>query len=340
MKGKFHINKKGEVGKCDAGISSCPFGGESGSDNHYETQDEAKEAYEQQNKDRVLAKKQKFKKNGLRMIAIGGLLVTSVNVTGCTIEQSHHFYDDEKIDQIKEEGSKAKESVKKKAGEGMEEYKKQKDEYSSSSESSSGSSAGTDPSDIYFQGDPLQPTKDEVKEAKDYISNLETKEERVDPYYNRDEQYGPFKAGVVERAENRDVTNGQFEDSSGQSRAIGGDFIDPYTGDKVTIVEGDRNDTNVDHIIPLHEVEQSLDQEDSLSRAEKVSIANDMDNLQIVSASENKSKSDQDPSEWLPSYEPSQCTYVVSIIKVKKKYDLNTDRAESNAIKDVLDAKC
>lgn len=336
MKGKFHVNLKGEVSPCGASVQDCPFGEEK----HYGTQEEAREAYEKENQDRALAKKQKFKKNGIRITAIGGLLVASVNVTGCTIDQSHHFYDDEKIEHIKEEGAKGKETVKKKVNEGVDEYKEQKDKYSESSGESGSSSAGTDPSDILFQGDPLKPTTEDVKDAKDYISNLDTKEERIDPYYNRKEQYGGFKTGVVERAENRDVTNGQFEDSSGQSRAIGGDFIDPYTGDKVTVVKGDSNDTNVDHVIPLHEIEQSLDNENSLSHAEKVSIANDMDNIQIVGASVNKSKSDQDPAEWLPSYEPSQCTYVISIIKVKKKYDLNTDSAESRAIKDVLDSKC
>lgn len=331
MKGKFHINKKGEAGECNATIEECPFGSET---KHYETKEEAQKAYEKENQAQALAKKQKFKKNGMRIVAIGGLLVASVNVTGCTINQSHHIFDDEKVEQFKEDSQKAKETMQEKAEKGFEEY-------TSGNNESSGSSAGTDPSDIYFQGDPLAPTKDEVKEAKEYLSEIVVKGERVNYDYNRERDYGYFKTGVVERAENRDITNGVFRDSSGLSRAIGGDFIDPYTGEKVTVVEGDKTDTNVDHVVPLHEVEQSIDiKNHPLSHAQKVSIANDMENLQVSGASVNIEKSDQDAAEWLPSYEPTQCKYVVSVINVKHKYDLTMDNAEKQAIRDVLDTKC
>lgn len=37
---RWHINTKGEVGKCSA-QSKCPFGGETGSDNHFTSQEAA-----------------------------------------------------------------------------------------------------------------------------------------------------------------------------------------------------------------------------------------------------------------------------------------------------------
>lgn len=40
---RWHINREGEVGKCGA-RRKCPFGGESGSENHFDTQ-EAAELY-------------------------------------------------------------------------------------------------------------------------------------------------------------------------------------------------------------------------------------------------------------------------------------------------------
>lgn len=336
MKGRFHINKKGEAGKCDAEVQGCPFGGDN---DHYDTKEEAQKAYEKKNIAQSLAKKQKFKKTGLRFLAIGGLFVASVNVTGCTINQSHDFFDDGQVEQFKEDTRKMKDDTQRKIEKGVSDY----ENYGGSSSSGSSSSGKFDPSDIYFQGDPLKPSKDKVEDAKNYISQIVVQDELVqdvDYTYDREGEYGGFKSGVVEEAENRDVTNGTFKDSSGYSRAIGGDFIDPYTGNKVEIVEGDRYDTNVDHIVPLNEVEQSINPNNPLSPDEKVSIANDMDNLQITSFEANQEKKDKDAAEWLPSYEPAQCSYVISVINVKHKYHLTADNSEMTAIKDVLDSKC
>lgn len=38
---KWHINDKGEVGRCSATKGNCPFGGASGLENHYASQEEA-----------------------------------------------------------------------------------------------------------------------------------------------------------------------------------------------------------------------------------------------------------------------------------------------------------
>lgn len=42
---KYHVNDEGNVGKCGA-KNSCPFGGETGFEDHYATPEEAKKAYE------------------------------------------------------------------------------------------------------------------------------------------------------------------------------------------------------------------------------------------------------------------------------------------------------
>ena len=36
-KARFHVNSKGEAGKCSATVGACPFGGESGDENHFDT---------------------------------------------------------------------------------------------------------------------------------------------------------------------------------------------------------------------------------------------------------------------------------------------------------------
>ena len=40
---KFHINKHGVPAVCKATKGNCPYGGESGSENHFDTQEEAQE---------------------------------------------------------------------------------------------------------------------------------------------------------------------------------------------------------------------------------------------------------------------------------------------------------
>lgn len=51
-----------------------------------------------------------------------------------------------------------------------------------------------------------------------------------------------------------------------------------------------------------------------------------------VSAASNRSKSDQDPAEWLPPYEPFRCAYVGTWIAMKLRWGLSVDRAEHDAL--------
>lgn len=43
---KYHISPTGEASKCRATVKSCPFGGDSGTENHYDSMEEARTAYE------------------------------------------------------------------------------------------------------------------------------------------------------------------------------------------------------------------------------------------------------------------------------------------------------
>lgn len=43
---RYHINNADEVGKCKAGKQSCPFGGDTGDENHYTDPDEAQKEAE------------------------------------------------------------------------------------------------------------------------------------------------------------------------------------------------------------------------------------------------------------------------------------------------------
>lgn len=62
MSDNFHAGPNGP-GKCTASKQACPFGGESGSENHYASLEEATAAFEAQNSDKNLASMSKGKKN-------------------------------------------------------------------------------------------------------------------------------------------------------------------------------------------------------------------------------------------------------------------------------------
>lgn len=188
-----------------------------------------------------------------------------------------------------------------------------------------------------FQGESMKPSKKEVLEAQATLKKLKVVDENEGAYYNRVEQFGrSFETGVVGKLEHRDLPNATFKNSAPQSRAIAGGFTDPYTGEFVEVIKGSSNDTNVDHIVPLHEVVKSEDSADPLTSREKIAIANDFDNLQVVGASINKSKGDKDPGQWLPPNAASHQRYAIATINVKSKYGLTVDPVEHRALAEVL----
>ena len=67
--------------------------------------------------------------------------------------------------------------------------------------------------------------------------------------------------------------------------------------------------------------------------------SSDLDPISLiaVSATTNRSKSDQDPAEWLPAKDV--CTYVQNWIYVKTRWSLTVDEKELKALKDNL-SKC
>lgn len=193
---------------------------------------------------------------------------------------------------------------------------------------------------VQFQGQSLQPSAQEIADAQATLASLELRPENSDAYYDRVEQFGrSFETGVVGRLEHRDVPQAVFKNEAPQSRAIGGGFIDPYTGEYVEIVKGSSTDTDVDHIVPLHEVVESESSNRPLSQSDRIAIANDFDNLQVVGSSINRSKGDKDPGEWMPPNTASHLRYAIATIDVKSKYGLTVDQAEHDALAAALAAR-
>lgn len=62
----------------------------------------------------------------------------------------------------------------------------------------------------------------------------------------------------------------------------------------------------------------------------------DDDNLWVMPAGENISKSDDDPAEWRPQDSADWCRYARNWIAVKAEWNLTADRAEADALQEML----
>ena len=100
---------------------------------------------------------------------------------------------------------------------------------------------------------------------------------------------------------------------------------------------GNPSDLDVDHMVPLAEAHDSGAALWSAER--KQAFANDFDlpaALTAVSAASNRQKLASDPSEWKPPRRAAWCQYAQDWIAVKLKWSLTADRAEVDALREML----
>ncbi|MEU3322042.1 HNH endonuclease family protein [Streptomyces sp. NPDC006785] len=109
----------------------------------------------------------------------------------------------------------------------------------------------------------------------------------------------------------------------------GGSWLSKY--DNVVVTDAARLD--VDHFVPLAEVYDS--EQTPWSAARREAYANDQDSpdtLIAVTAASNRSKSDKDPAEWLPTDASYHCTYAATWVATKLRWDLASDEAERQTL--------
>ena len=116
----------------------------------------------------------------------------------------------------------------------------------------------------------------------------------------------------------------------------GGQWIDPYSGNKIT----QYSKTDIDHLVPLAEVWRSGGY--AWTATEREYYANDIFDyrtLIAVSPSLNREKSDQDIANWQPpgGY-MAGCQYVKDWIAVKLRYTLSVDPAENSYLQTQIKA--
>lgn len=114
---------------------------------------------------------------------------------------------------------------------------------------------------------------------------------------------------------------------------VSGTWYSPYDGATWT----NPSDVDIDHVVALNEAWQSG--AFSWSTQQRTNYANDLtDNrtLLAVTDSVNQSKSDKDPTEWLPSLTSYRCTYLANWVAVKARWLLAMDEAELKAVRSGL----
>jgi hypothetical protein len=105
--------------------------------------------------------------------------------------------------------------------------------------------------------------------------------------------------------------------------------------DGITITQASSLD--VDHVVALAEAWRSGAW--AWSDAKREAFANDISRPQVlraVTASTNRSKGDRDPTDWLPTRRAAWCRYAREWIHVKYVWDLSAQRAEIEALEDLL----
>ena len=111
-------------------------------------------------------------------------------------------------------------------------------------------------------------------------------------------------------------------------RVISGTWTDPYSGQTIT----DPKKIDIDHVAPLGYVARNGGQ--NWSAEKKQQYANDVDTVLLaVSASENRSKSDKGPSEYMPPNKAYTCDYSKKWVDILSKYnDMSIPQKDKDAL--------
>ena len=118
---------------------------------------------------------------------------------------------------------------------------------------------------------------------------------------------------------------------------VAGDWVSPYDGAKL----GDRGDVDIDHVVALKEAWDSGAW--AWSESQRKAYANDMtDRRTLIAVTDrvNVSKSDKDPSNWMPPLRSYWCTYLADWISVKARWGLSMDQSEFGRISNLLVSDC
>jgi Protein of unknown function (DUF1524) len=133
---------------------------------------------------------------------------------------------------------------------------------------------------------------------------------------------------VRDKVLERDATNVKKDGCN----VTGGTWVSAYDG--LTLTELDKVD--VDHMVPLANAWRSG--ADKWTDGKRSDFANDLEHPQLraVSAASNRSKGDQNPSQWKPPVKDFWCQYAQEWIAVKSFWQLTVTKDEKSALTAML----
>ena len=111
-----------------------------------------------------------------------------------------------------------------------------------------------------------------------------------------------------------------------------GSWTSAYDGKTFTDPQG----IDIDHMVPLANAWRSG--ADKWTEEQRKEFANDLTRPQLlaVSAASNRSKGDQDPSQWKPPQKGFYCEYAKRWITVKAYYGLTVTEREKSTLREML----
>ncbi|WP_112136276.1 HNH endonuclease family protein [Glycomyces dulcitolivorans] len=206
-----------------------------------------------------------------------------------------------------------------------------------SSDAASGDGTGSQVSTEFSDTAPFTVTVDAVALTAD-IEALAVAEERDEgydrdlfPHWRDEDGNGCDARDDVLVAQDR---SGNLTEADCDG-AMTGEWVSMYDAATVTA----SGDIDIDHFVPLKEAWGSGAVD--WTTEDRQSYANWLGNswhLIAVTAASNRSKSDQDPAEWMPEDETVWCAYIWAWVEVKKEWSLSVDEAEQTALLDYASA--
>jgi hypothetical protein len=109
----------------------------------------------------------------------------------------------------------------------------------------------------------------------------------------------------------------------------GGKWLSIYDNVEVT----DAGKLDVDHMVPLAEAwDSGASAWTDLKRQQYANDMTDPRHLIAVTSASNRSKSDQDPADWVPTNKSYICEYIANWVSIKVRWGLTVDTKEKTAL--------